>query len=191
MFSDDDIIQSIKKGHTQNFEILVERYKSRIVNFVYKMIYDYDEALNIAQDTFLKLFENIKKYKGENNFAGFLFTIAKNIMLNYLKKEKRKLNFSSLFSKGELNKNFACEDTQYQNLEKEKREELLSRAMKMIKEDQRLALILKVYLNFSYNKISDITGWSIPKIETLIFRAKTALKNEIILQERGEQDVYS
>jgi RNA polymerase sigma-70 factor (ECF subfamily) len=189
MFSDDDLIKSIQEGRVQNFEILIHRYKNKIVNFIYKMIYDYDEALNIAQDTFLKVYENISRYKGESNFAGFLFTIAKNNMLNYLKKEKRKTNFSTLLARGESHKNLSLQDTQYQNLEKEKREELLNGAMKAIKEDQRLALILKVYLNYSYNQIADITGWSIPKIETLIFRAKTALKNEIILQERGNKNV--
>ena len=189
MFSDDDIIKSVKEGQVQNFEILINRYKNRIVNFIYKMIYDYDEALNISQDTFLKVFENIKRYKGEDSFGGFIFTIAKNIMLNYLKKEKRKSNFSTFFAKGEKNKNLSYEDTQYTYMEKEKREELLNKAIREIKENQRLALILKVYLNFSYNKIAEITDWSIPKIETLIFRAKASIKNIIILQERRKKNV--
>jgi len=59
-----------------------------------------------------------------------------------------------------------------------------------LKENQRIALILKVYLDFSYKNISKITGWSIPKIETLISRAKKSLKNKIFLQENKDKNVY-
>ncbi len=56
-------------------------------------------------------------------------------------------------------------------------------------EEQRLALVLKVYLEFSYRQIREVTGWSVPKIETLISRAKARLKKNILLQESGGEPV--
>lgn len=189
VFSDDEVIQSVQEGRTQNFEILVDRYKKRIVNFVNKMIYDYDEAQSIAQDVFLKVFETVARYRMQDNFQSFIFTIAKNLTLNHIKKQKRTVMFSALLPGRADERQFSYEALQEEKLQENQDEELLLAALKQLSEDQRIALILKVYLEFSYNQIADITGWSIPKIETLISRAKTNLKNRIFLQERGKKDV--
>lgn len=188
-FSDDEIIQSVKEGRTQNFEILIDRYKKKIINFINKMIYDYDEAQNIAQDVFLKVYETLKRYKMEDNFSAFIFTIAKNLTLNYIKKSKRTVLFSSFFSQQTGEKHFSYEGRQEDRYQEDQNEELLITALKVLNENQRLALVLKVYLDFSYNRIAEVTGWSIPKIETLISRAKSNLKNNIFLQEKGSKDV--
>ena len=188
-FSDDEIIRSVKEGRIQNFEILIDRYKKKIINFINKMIYDYDEAQNIAQDVFLKVYETLKRYKMEDNFSAFIFTIAKNLTLNYIKKSKRTVLFSSFFSQQTGEKHFRCEGRQEEHYRDKQNEELLITALKALSENQRLALILKVYLDFSYNRIAEVTDWSIPKIETLISRAKSNLKNNIFLQEKGSKDV--
>jgi RNA polymerase sigma-70 factor (ECF subfamily) len=143
------------------------------------MINDYDEAQSIAQDVFIKIFKTLDRYKMQGNFQSYIFTIAKNLTLNHIKKRKRIL----LLSSRENNHYLRYEEDKQHKLEQEGREKLLLSGIKSLKEDQRLALILKVYLGFSYKKIAEITGWSIPKIETLISRAKSRLKNKIYLQE--------
>ncbi|MCK4766316.1 MAG: RNA polymerase sigma factor [Candidatus Aminicenantes bacterium] len=188
-FSDDDIIRSVIDGRTQNFEIIVDRYKKKIINFINKMIHDYDEAQNIAQDVFLKVYTNLTKYDMQDNFSAFIFTIARNRTLNYIKKDKRTVWFSSFFSQSTAEKHFSYDAPQEDKHREKEKDEFLMNALKELKENQRLALILKVYLDFSYKKIADITRWSIPKIETLISRAKSNLKSKIILQEKGNTNV--
>jgi len=190
MFSDDEIIKLIKKGKTQNFEIIINRYNKKILNFINRMIFDYDESQNISQDVFLKVYENLNRYKMEGNFQAFIFRIAKNLTLNYIKKRKRVIFFSEHFSNTVEGKYFRYESTQHENIENKRKEELLVLSIMELKENQRIALILKVYLDFSYKNISKITGWSIPKIETLISRAKKSLKNKIFLQENKDKNVY-
>lgn len=184
-FSDDEIIQSVIDGKTQNFEILIDRYKTKIINFINKMIYDYDESQNLAQDVFLKVYETLKRYKRQENFQAFIFTIAKNLTLNYIKKSQRTVMFSSFFSKQNGEKHFSYDAQQEETYQTNQDEERLVAALKELNENQRLALILKVYLDFSYKRIEEVTGWSVPKIETLISRAKSNLKNKIFLQEKG------
>ncbi len=196
-FSDDDVVRSVREGNTRNFEILVDRYKKKIINFIHKMIFDYDEAQSLAQDVFLKVYESIKKYKSQDTFQAFIFTIAKNKTLNYIKKQKRVLLFSGILSGDAADRHFQAEETQYAAMEKDQQEEMLTAALKNLNENQRIALIMKVYLDFSYKKIAGITGWSIPKIETLISRAKSNIKNQVHsmenlqenLQERGKKNV--
>jgi RNA polymerase sigma-70 factor (ECF subfamily) len=185
VFSDDDVVRSVREGNTRNFETLIHRYKNKIINFIHKMIYDYDEAQSLTQDVFLKVYETIERYQMRDNFQAFIFTIAKNITLNHIKKQKRVLFFSS-FSPGNSNsageyqdRYFQAEETQQAAMEKDQQEEVLTAALKTLNENQRIALIMKVYLEFSYNQIAEITGWSIPKIETLISRAKSGLRDEI------------
>jgi RNA polymerase sigma-70 factor (ECF subfamily) len=193
VFSDDGIVQSVREGNTRNFEILVNRYSKKIINFIHKMIYDYDEAQSLAQDVFLKVFETIKRYQMQDNFQAFIFTIARNITLNYIKKQNRILRLSG--PPGESGSDqfageryFRSEETQHALMERTRQEEMITGALKSLKENQRIALILKVYLDFSYNKIAEITGWSIPKIETLISRAKSNLKDNIRGKEKGNEE---
>jgi RNA polymerase sigma-70 factor (ECF subfamily) len=190
MFSDDEIIKSVKIGKTQNFEIIINKYNKKILNFINRMIFDYDESQNISQDVFLKVYENLNRYKMEGNFQAFIFKIAKNLTLNYIKKKKRVLFFSEHFSNGIEGKHFQYEATQYKSIEEKVKEELLISSIMELKENQKIALILKIYLDFSYKNISKITGWSIPKIETLISRAKNTLKRKIFLQENKDKNVY-
>jgi RNA polymerase sigma-70 factor (ECF subfamily) len=195
VFSDDDVVRSVREGNTRDFEILIDRYKNKIINFIHKMIYDYDEAQSLAQDVFLKVYETGKRYEMRDNFQAFIFTIAKNITLNYIKKQKRVLFFSS-FSPGGSNaageyenRYFQAGETQQAEMEKDQQEEILTAALKTLNENQRIALIMKVYLEFSYQQIAEITGWSVPKIETLISRAKSTLRDKIrfILNDGSSQ----
>lgn len=179
IFSDDHVVRSVREGNTRNFEILIDRYKKKIINFIYRMIFDYDEAQSLAQDAFLKVYESIPNYESRENFQAFIYTVAKNITLNYIKKQKR-VQFFSSFLPGKTEENvFRTESTQHAVMEKDGQEQMMLAALKELNENQRLALILKVYLDFSYNRIADITGWSVPKIETLISRAKGKLKEHI------------
>jgi len=188
-FTDDDVVRSVKKGNTGNFEIIVDRYKHRIINFIYRMTGDPDESRNIAQDVFLRIYRKIATYKENNTFESFIYTIARNTTLNHIKKMKRVTFFSSLPKKGEGENFPAAGETPAELLEREERDKLVVEGLKTLVENQRLALILKIYLGYSYKKIGALTGWSRPKIETLISRAKMKLKNYVILQEKGGSDV--
>ncbi len=185
-FSDDDVIRSVKAGNIKNFEVIVNRYKVKIVNFVFRMINDYDEAQSISQEVFLRIFVKIKKYKENGTFQSFIFTIAKNTSLNYLKKRKRFSFFSELSEKKGGDHIPSEDELPSEKLRKTEKEKLVLNGLNNLVIDQRVALILKVYLGFSYKKIAEVTGWSQSKIETLISRGKSNLKKYVLLQEKGE-----
>ena len=87
MHTDDEIIAAVKDSDTQKFELIIERYNNRILNFIHKMIYSYEDAQNLTQDVFIKVFENLDRYQSQQNFQSFIFTIAKNLTLNFIKKK--------------------------------------------------------------------------------------------------------
>jgi RNA polymerase sigma-70 factor (ECF subfamily) len=187
--TDDEVVRSVLDGRRQDFEILIRRYSGKIVHFVTGMTYDGDEARSIAQEVFLKIYQNLPYYRPENNFSAFIFRIAKNMTLNWLDRQKRTIFFSRLLG-GELDQApFRQEPPHMDPQERGERENEITRNLRLLPEEQRLALILKVYLEFSYREIGEVTGWSIPKIETLISRAKNRLKKNILLQESGGEPV--
>jgi RNA polymerase sigma-70 factor, ECF subfamily len=185
LLSDDDIITSVLTGRTQDYAILINRYSGKIIHFINGMTADRDEAQSIAQDVFLKIFQNLPYYKKQNNFSAFIFKIAKNMTLNWLNRQKRTVFFSRLLGREFNQIHFRQAPVQTVDPEQSERDEKIMRNLRSLPEEQRLALILKVYLEFSYKQIREISGWSIPKIETLISRAKSRLKKNIALQEKN------
>ena len=188
-FSDDDVIRSVKNGRTANFEVIVRRYKVRIINFVFRMIGDYDESQSISQDVFLQIYRKLNTYKENGTFQAFIFTIARNITLNYIKKMNRVSFFSGFSGKGEGEHISSKDETPSEKIEKEERDKMVSDGLLKLKINQRLVLVMKIYLGYSYKTIAEMTGWSQPKIETLISRGKVNLKNYVRLQENGGKDV--
>ncbi|HOW45388.1 MAG TPA: RNA polymerase sigma factor [Candidatus Aminicenantes bacterium] len=187
--SDDDIVVSVLEGRTRDYEVLIRRYSRRITLFVARMIGDNDEARSIAQDVFLKIYENLPYYRRENNFSAFIFKVARNMALNYIKRRRRTVLFSRLLGRDLDRAPFRQDPPRLLELERGEREGELNRQLRRLSEEQRLALVLKVYLEFSYRQIREVTGWSVPKIETLISRAKSRLKKNLRLQENGGKAV--
>ncbi len=185
-FSDDDVIRSVKNGHLQDYEIIIERYKAKIVNFIFRMIFDYEEAESISQDVFIKIYSKINRYREQDNFKSYIYRVAKNFTLNYIKKNKRSVNFSSYFGSRNSEEIVRSNDSPVNKLEDEEKDRLIIFGLKQLGEEQRLALIMKIYLHLSYVEIADISGWSVPKIESLISRAKKKLYMIIKMQEKSE-----
>lgn len=185
LLSDDEIITSVLEGRTRDFEILIHRYSGKIINFINSMTADRDEAQSIAQDVFFKIYQNLPYYKKQNNFSAFIFKIAKNMTLNWLNRQKRTVFFSRLLGWELDQAPFIQAPTHTVDPEQSERDEKIIQNLRCLPEEQRIALILKIYLEFSYKQIKEISGWSIPKIETLISRAKSRLKKNINLQEKN------
>jgi len=187
--TDDEVVTSVLNGCSRDFEILVRRYSSRIIHFVTRMTADNDEARSIAQDVFLKIFQNLPYYRRENNFSAFIFKIARNMTLNWLNRQKRTVFMSRLLGRDLGRDPFRLDPPRLSPQEQDERQDQVTRLLRRLPEEQRLALVLKVYLEFSYLQIREATGWSVPKIETLISRAKSRLKKNISLQESGGEQV--
>ncbi|MEI6613744.1 MAG: RNA polymerase sigma factor [Chrysiogenales bacterium] len=185
LLSDDEVITSVLEGSSRDFEILIHRYSSKIINFINGMTADRDEAQSIAQDVFLKIYQNLPYYEKQNKFSAFIFRIAKNMTLNWLYRQKRTVFFSRLLGR-ELDQSPVRQaPSRTDEPEQSERDEKITQNLRRLPEEQRIALILKIYLEFSYKQIQEISGWSIPKIETLISRAKSRLKKNIELQEKN------
>ncbi len=86
--SDEELVQLVKIGEVEPFDELVRRHEVKIHSLCYKMLKNYDDAKDMAQETFLKAYQNVKRFDGRSKFTTWLYRIAVNNCINYMKKER-------------------------------------------------------------------------------------------------------
>ncbi len=87
--SDKEILLGFVNGDIEAFDIIVDRYKNRLINFVFRFVKDYDVSEDIVQETFLRVFRKRRDYKAIANFSTWIFTIAGNLAKSELRRRKR------------------------------------------------------------------------------------------------------
>lgn len=169
-------------GSDEAFEELVNRHLKAIYNFLYQFTQDRDSLDDLTQETFIKVWKNIKKFDPEKNFRTWLYAIAKNTAYDFLKKKKT-IPFSFFEnSEGESplenlpEKNFLPDEIlARQDLEKE-----LGKKLQQLPDNYRIILLMRYKDDFSLQEISEILNLSYNTVKSQHTRALLALKKNLI-----------
>ena len=181
-----ELIKKAKEGHIESFENLIEAHEKRVYNISLKMLKNEQDAFDAAQDTFLKAFKYISKFKEESSFSTWIYRIAVNVCLDIIKKKKETQNQISIEQQITLKDNeitLQFEDEKQNVLEdviKAERKEALYKAIEKLKPDQKKMIILRDIEGFSYEEISKITGITTGTVKSKINRARNALKTLLL-----------
>ncbi len=171
-----DIVTAIAGGDEAAFEELVKRYQAPIITFIYRYVGDLYSAQDLAQEVFLRIFKAAPSFEPKAKVSSWVFRIAYNLSANELKRRKRIADFHLRISREDLDiwgrplKNHRAEAGTRE------KEERLTAALRELPENQRAALLLKVNEGLSYLEISTIMDVSVASVESLIFRARSRLK---------------
>lgn len=176
-----ELIQQFKKGDNSAFRQLVERYQDSVINVSYRFLRNKEEAEEIAQETFLKVYLSANSYQPKTKFSTWLFKIVVNSCLNKLR-DKKKFSFSQL----EENLPAPTEEQPDKSLEREELKKLVKEAIDSLPENQRTVILLNQYEGFSYQDTAKILDCSVSAVESRLFRAKENLKK--ILAEHIKKD---
>ena len=175
--SDEQLVKFFQKGDKQHFKILYQRYYQTIVNFLYQNIRDPEMAEELAQETFLKAYKGLDVFKGKSSFKNWLYTIARNKFVDYLRKKQRNPRHAPI---DELSKNEIIDisDEEIINPETDflNKEQLavVNELIDKLNEEEKTAISL-VSERFSYKKISKILGSSTGRVGSLISEARKKL----------------
>ena len=181
-FSDQELIEKYINGDEKSFEFLLSRYLNIIYNFVYKYSRDKDEASDITQETFLKVWKNIKKINQKQNFRSWLFTIAKNTALDYLKKKKT-IAFSQF--EGIEGKNYFIDNIKDNSIlpseivESKITKNLLKKATENLSSKYKEVLSLYYFKDLNFREISEVTKEPLNTIKSRHKRAIMHLKTNL------------
>jgi len=175
----------VKRGDRAAFAELVEKYKQPVMNLVYRTLRDEAEAEDLAQNVFLQVYKSAKRYESRAKFSTWLFTIARNLCLNELRRRSRHPADSLEETHSEH------EDQPRQQFEDKTNiappEELLhgelaqkiEEALAGLPETQRTAILLCRQEELSYEEIAKILGCSLSATKSLIHRGRETLKQKL------------
>jgi RNA polymerase sigma-70 factor (ECF subfamily) len=187
--SDSELIRLYIGENERAFEVLLKRYKNQVYKFIYLKVKDVDLANDIFQESFIKVVQNIKagKYNEEGKFLPWATRIAQNLVIDYYRKHKKVQIYSERNSFNEdfgIFQRIACEDKNYlQKKSTEELEEQLVQLMQHLPKVQREIVELRIFNDLSFKEIAESEKIS---INTALGRMRYALMNLRKLLEENE-----
>lgn len=179
------LIEGINQGDKASFRILVETYQQMVVNTCLGIVHNQSDAEDLAQDVFLEIFRKAASFRGEAKLSTWLYRIATNRSLNFIRNNKRKKFFHSIeeaFTGGRNRNHEITENSGDQpdhSITHEQRAGILHRAIDQLPEKQRVAFTLNKYEELPYQQIAEIMEVSLSSVESLIHRAKKNLQEQL------------
>ena len=181
--SDVQLMLAVQRGDRNAFDDLMRKYYARILNFAYRLIGNRQLAEDVTQDVFMKIYKSAARYQPRSKFQTWLYTIAKNTCLNEMRRYRGQivsLDEPLYAEAGGLQKEVSDPDADpaaaYLQKETEKQ---VRAAINELPENQKMAVILKRYENFSYAEIADTLEVTDKAVKSLLSRAKVNLKNKL------------
>jgi RNA polymerase sigma-70 factor, ECF subfamily len=178
----------VKAGDEQSFELLLHRYRTPLVNFLYRMVRSRERAEDLAQEVFIRVYRARDEYVPSAKFTTWLFRIATNLALNSLRDHRHeKLDISMdapvvADAEDGDEKPFEVADkhpTIEQELVEEARKKMIRHAIEKLPEKQRAAVLLHKYQELDYAEIAKILSCSESALKSLLFRAYETLRVEL------------
>ncbi len=178
------LIERCKRGDLAAFNDLVRKYEKQVYNFAYRLTGNYDDANDVAQDAFLRVFNAIGTFRGDSSFSTWLFRITTNVFLDERKKAKAhpQTSLDEYLELGESSVARQIEDpspTPEMVLEESERALILSKAVSDLPEYQRAMVTLYHSQQKSYEEIAEIMDLPIGTVKSRLNRARLALKEKL------------
>lgn len=177
--SDEELILEFQRsGNEKAFEILVERFKNPLMNFVYRFLGDYETCTDIVQETFIKVYRYKDSYSSLAKFNTWIYTIAGNLAKTEYRRRRRR-NFFSINDYGDDHKNYDIADNNYRPddaTDSGIKDEIIQKALLKVKDAYREAVILRDIQDLSYEEISEILGIEVGTVKSRINRGRAQLQ---------------
>jgi RNA polymerase sigma factor (sigma-70 family) len=181
--SDEELIERIvRRGDSESFRTLVERYQAYIFTFMYRSIGDRGAAEDLAQETFVAVYRTLASFRGESKFSTWLYRIAANVLHDELRRRKRR-RFPLIWKIGERREEQAIEETAAEQddepeqsfLRMEERE-TVAKLFAKLPEKYRTILTLYYFNRLTAPDIATVVGLNVKTVETRLSRGRQRLK---------------
>ncbi|MEO9893902.1 sigma-70 family RNA polymerase sigma factor [Aurantibacter sp.] len=177
-----DFIKALREGSNQAYGQLIDEYQQKVFGTCISFVPNAEDAEDIAQDVFIEVFDSINKFKGDSKLSTWIYRIATNKSLEFIRKKNTKKRFG--FMQSILGNETPIDRSSYftefnhpgVQLENKEKSEILFAAINRLPEAQRTVYTLNKIDDLSYQEVADITEKSISSIESLLFRAKKNLQ---------------
>ena len=183
--SDHELIEATKQGDETAFEEIVARYRKPITNYLYRFLNDYEEAVDLAQETFVRVYFAIERYHTDYAFSTYVYRIATNLAISEIRRRKRRklVSLTGLFQYDEE----PAQDYQPQdekplavdNLIENEQRETVARAIATLPEKYRAPIVLRDIEGKSYEEVSAILRLGLGTTKSRISRGRKILREKL------------
>lgn len=179
--TDYEVITACLGGDKQIFSELVSRYKNLVYSVVLRMVNDREEANDLAQDVFLKIYSNLDKYYPDYKFSTWVIRITTNHVIDYRRRHK-----AEVVPLEEIEYDAASDDNPENSLIAKERISKINNAVRELPDMYKVPIVLYHQQGLSYQEISDITQEPLSKVKNRIFRGRKLLRDMLIGLKEGE-----
>ncbi len=183
--ADSDLVARSIAGREERFEELVRRYQRPIASYVYRMVGDYEAALDLTQDIFIKIYGSLARYRSEYKFSTWIYKIAYNAAVDYLRRHSTREQ--SLVSEVEGEQKVIpvvssklSPEQEYAG--KERRLEIES-VVSQLPSAYKELIVLRHAQDLSYDEIAEVTGLPLGTVKNRLFRAREMMRQQFV--EKG------
>lgn len=164
MIAEETLVQELQQeeSRAKAFEVLVNTYKERLYWHIRRIVLDHDDADDVLQNTFIKVYRNIEKFKGESKLYSWMYRIATNESLTFLKQKSKKIGVSDQELKDRMVENLQS-DVYFDGSEIQIK---LQKALATLPDKQKLVFNMKYYQEMKYSDISEVLDTSVGALKT-------------------------
>ncbi|MBK8302078.1 MAG: sigma-70 family RNA polymerase sigma factor [Chloracidobacterium sp.] len=183
--SDHAFIEATKSGDEAAFGEIMDRYRSPITNYLYRFLNDYEEAVDLAQETFVRVYFAIDRYHTQFAFSTYIYRIATNLAISEIRRRKRRrlMSLTGLFqTEDDTQVEFQPPDKrklQDAELVDDERSQVIARAIAALPEKYRIPVILRDIEGRSYDEIAEIMELGLGTTKSRINRGRGLLKEKL------------
>ena len=175
------LMQLVAAGDTAAFESLIERHQALVAGTVARMLGSNAEVEDITQQVFIRVWRSAGRYVARAKFTTWLLKITRNLVFNEMRRAKRHPHVPVQVDPeaDELPLKDEVTETPDANLLQTELQRAIETAITQLPETQRMALVLRRYEDLSYEEIADVLDLSLPAVKSLLFRARTELRERL------------
>ncbi len=180
--SDPELVASAARGLEGSFEELVNRYQRPISAFVYRMVGDYDAALDLTQEIFIKVYASLSRYRPEFKFSTWIYKIAHNAAIDHLRRTSSRERSLSVGTETD-NYELPLESeglTPEQQSEREERRGEIENVVRSLPTAYRELIVLRHSQDLTYEEIVEVTGLPLGTLKNRLFRAREMMRQQFI-----------
>ena len=180
---DQELVEKVQQGDKSAFDILVLRYQYKIIKLISRYVHDPNEAMDVAQEAFLKAYRALSGFRGDSAFYTWLYRIAINTAKNYLVAQGRRPPGSDIDAQEaeqyEGQSYLKDYETPERMLLKDEIQATVFQAIEDLPDELRTAITLREFEGMSYEEIAQTMGCPIGTVRSRIFRAREAIDNKL------------
>jgi RNA polymerase sigma-70 factor (ECF subfamily) len=177
--TDEELILEFQRNNTvKAYEILIQRYKNPLINYIYRFLGDYEACADIVQETMIKVYRNKDSYKSIARFSTWIYTIAGNLARTEYQRRKKR-NIFSISSYGDDDETFDIPDESARPdviTDSGIKNEIIQKALLKVSDSYREMVILRDIQEMSYDEIAEVTGIAVGTVKSRINRGRTQLQ---------------